>query len=243
MDFAPFFIPKAKLPQRWFEYFGQHDLVLSYLHDPARIFEQNVRACGVQKFVVGPHRFEADVHATEQLARPLAALGITITDFRPQVEFSAVEQATIIAQRGQLLIALHPGSGSPRKNWPIKNWIQLIDDLLVDPIRRQVMVVGGEADEQEIAQVRERFADRVRYIVNRPLRRLAIQLSNAQFVGNDSGISHLAAAAGARCLILFGATDPKVWAPQNDNVELVIAPGKDLYQLSVAGVFGVLASS
>ena len=243
LDLAPFFVSKAELPRRWIEYFRRHDLILSYLHDPDGAFQLNVRACGVRKFVVGPHRFAADVPATEQLARPLAPLGIPITDFRAKINFSAIEQEAIHRQGGQALIALHPGSGSPTKNWPIENWLWLIEDLLLDPMHRRVIVVGGEADDEQIAQVRGRFADGVRYAINWPLRRLAILLSSAQFVGNDSGISHLAAAAGARCLVLFGPTDPKVWVPQGDNVRLMIAPGKDLRQLTVAEVSRVLASS
>ena len=34
------------------------------------------------------------------------------------------------------------------------------------------------------------------------------------YVGNDSGISHLAAACGVPCVVLFGPTDPRIWAPR-----------------------------
>jgi heptosyltransferase III len=243
LDLAPFFVAEAQLPLRWSEYFRKQDLVLSYLHDPGGIFEQNVRACGVETFVVGPHRFQMGLHATEQLARPLAAFGITFSDFRPRIEFSAAERKAMCEKRGQAVIALHPGSGSARKNWPIENWITLIDDLLTTSRHQRVLVVGGEADEKEITRIRARFGDRVDYALNWPLRRLAALLSDAKFVGHDSGISHLAAAAGARCFVLFGATDPRIWAPQNENVRLLIAPGKDLQRLTVAEVRRVMALS
>ncbi|MGH2669848.1 MAG: glycosyltransferase family 9 protein, partial [bacterium] len=52
-----------------------------------------------------------------------------------------------------------------------------------------------------------------------PLRRLAALLEAARvFVGNDSGPSHLAAALGCPTLVLFGPTDPAVWAPVGDRV-------------------------
>ena len=41
------------------------------------------------------------------------------------------------------------------------------------------------------------------------------------YLGNDSGITHLAAAAGARVVALFGASDPEVWAPRGDQVRVV----------------------
>jgi heptosyltransferase-3 len=61
-------------------------------------------------------------------------------------------------------------------------------------------------------------------------------LSQTTFIGHDSGISHLAAAAGARCIVLFGPTDAKVWAPQNDNVTVLLAPDGELTMLDVTTV-------
>ena len=47
-----------------------------------------------------------------------------------------------------------------------------------------------------------------------PLRVLAALLARAgAYVGNDSGVTHLAAASGAPTIALFGPTDPRVWAP------------------------------
>jgi heptosyltransferase III len=233
LDLAPFFAANSVLPERWRKYLRKHHIVLSYLHDPAGIFEHNVRACGVGKFIAGPYRFEEGAHMTEQLARSLAPLGIAVTDFASRIELSAMERKEVSARYGQPLVALHPGSGSAHKNWPIENWIALIDELIA---AATVVVIGGEADEREVARIRERFDDRVRYAINWPLRMLAALLSVAKFVGHDSGISHLAAAAGARCTILYGPTDPEIWAPRNQNVQVLIAPGKDLRRLGVAPV-------
>jgi heptosyltransferase-2 len=238
-DLARFFTANADLPPRWRRLFAEHDLILSYLHDPNRIFEENVRRCGVENFIAGPHRIESGSHATAQLARPLVQLGIPIVDFAPQIELSESERKIARANFERPLIALHPGSGSRRKNWPIENWITLIDDLLVS--RQRVIMIGGEADEKEIALIRDKFADRVSYAVNWPLRQIAAFLSGIRFVGHDSGISHLAAAAGARCVILLGASDPTVWTPQNQNVRVVIAPENNLHRLKLSAVRGALA--
>jgi len=44
---------------------------------------------------------------------------------------------------------------------------------------------------------------------------LACWLAGASvYIGNDSGITHLAAAAGAPVAALFGPTDPAIWAPR-----------------------------
>jgi heptosyltransferase-3 len=235
LDLAPFFAAKPDLPSRWRHYFHERDLIISYLHDPEGIFESNVHRCGVKRFIAGPHRIESGSHATVQLARPLAQLGIRIDDFAPRIELSDSEQRRARAEFEWPLIAFHPGSGSSqRKNWPIANWMALTDDLLASG--HHIVIIGGEADTQEISRMRERFGDRVYYAINWPLRRLAALLSSARFVGHDSGISHLAAATGARCVILFGPTDANTWAPQNEKVRVLVAPHGAMERLVLAQV-------
>lgn len=241
LDLAPFFGARSELPLRWCEFFRKHELVLSYLNDPSGIFEQNVRACGVKKFFAGSYRIEEGAHASVQLARPLSQLGIAVNDFAPRIKLNPAEREMLRAQFGQQLITLHPGSGSPGKNWPIENWTALIEELLSVAKCPRILVIGGESDEKEIVYIRERFEERVDYATNWPLRKLAVLLSHSRFVGHDSGISHLAVATGARCTILFGATDPEVWAPRNENAHILIAPEKNLRRLGVAEVRGALS--
>jgi heptosyltransferase III len=163
----------------------------------------------------------------------LAPLGIAVTDFASRIELGAMERREVLAHYEQPLVALHPGSGSARKNWPIENWIALIDELVV---AATVVVIGGEADERAVTRIRERFGDRVCYAINWPLRMLAALLSGSKFIGHDSGISHLAAAAGAHCIVLFGSTDPDVWAPRNKHVRVLVGPEKDLTRLTIEEV-------
>jgi ADP-heptose:LPS heptosyltransferase len=88
-------------------------------------------------------------------------------------------------------LAIHPYSGSPSKNWPLENFQAL-------------------ARLEPFEWCHDRFDD---------LGELADWLSAARlFVGNDSGITHLAAAVGAPTLALFGPTDPAVWAPRAAHV-------------------------
>ncbi len=137
------------------------------------------------------------------------------------------------------MLALHPGSGSERKNWPIENWIELAKTLLnAKVLFRTIIFVSGEADEKEMTRLRTLFKDeaQVRFAHGLPLPQLAALLEQSTFIGHDSGISHLAAAAGARCFLLFGPTDPKVWAPQNTNATVLLAPNGDLTQIDLATV-------
>ncbi|PYL27241.1 MAG: hypothetical protein DMF39_11530 [Verrucomicrobia bacterium] len=62
------------------------------------------------------------------------------------------------------------------------------------------------------------------------------QCSRARSSLDDSGISHLAAAAGANCILLFGPTNPDVWAPKNKNVRVLCAQSGRLSHLEIGSV-------
>jgi heptosyltransferase-2 len=131
------------------------------------------------------------------------------------------------------ILAFHPGSGSHEKNWPLQNWIGLGNDFLRD-FTGSLLIVSGEADEDQIGQLESIWQNpRIRFAKHLPLPDLAATLENIIFVGHDSGISHLAAAAGANCILLFGPTDPAVWAPLNENARVIRAPNGDLRRLDV----------
>ena len=71
------------------------------------------------------------------------------------------------------------------------------------------------------------------------LYQLACWLARARiYIGNDSGITHLAAAAGAPVVALFGPTDPRVWAPRGERVRIVATarPGEPVERIAVQRV-------
>ncbi len=241
-----FFARGGELPSHLRDYFGVFDLILSYLYDPDQIFENNLRQCSVQKILRGPARIDKNAHAAWQLAQPLQELGINVTDLAAKLFPSDEDREfarRFLENCEPPILALHPGSGSEKKNWPIENWIELAKTSLnAKASFRAIVFVSGEADEKEMARVRTSFEHepQVRFAHQLPLPQLAAVLEQSTFIGHDSGISHLAAAAGARCLILFGPTDPKVWAPQNTNARVLFASHADLTQLGVATVWNTI---
>lgn len=102
---------------------------------------------------------------------------------------------------------IHPFSGSARKNWPLDNYRALARALeRIMPVRW----CAGPEDPPLAGAVR--IDD---------LYQLACWLARARlYAGNDSGITHLAAAVGTPVLALFGPTDPDVWAPRGPNVRV-----------------------
>src|SRR4051795_10389603 len=126
---ARFFARNSELPAKLADYFASFDLIVSYLYDPDQIFETNVRRCGVQNLICGPARIVENAgNATRQLARPIEELAINVTDFAERV-FPSIEDREFargfLRSLQQPVVAIHPGSGSREKNWPLQNWIEL----------------------------------------------------------------------------------------------------------------------
>jgi heptosyltransferase-3 len=227
---ARLFANNAGLPVELFGYFGAFDLILSYLYDPDRIFETNVTKSGRGTFISGPSKFDDSEHVALQLARPLAALGLFLTDPSTHLFLTDVDRNAIRSFQGNMVF--HPGSGSETKNWPIENWIELGNALLARG--KPLIIVAGEADTSRTAQFKRAWKGKpVWFAENLPLPHLAALLEGSVFVGHDSGISHIAAASGARCLLLFGPTDPAIWAPANPNVTVLRAPEGRMQLLDV----------
>jgi heptosyltransferase III len=245
---ARFFARNSELPAELADYFASFDLIVSYLYDPDRIFETNLRRCGVENMICGPARIVENAgHAARQLARPIEELGITIVDLAARIFPSREDREfarEFLASVPQPIVAIHPGSGSHEKNWPLENWIRLFSPGSRFADLKRVLVISGEADEAQTDQLEREWKNRdVRFARNLPLPRLAAVLERSVFIGHDSGISHLAAAAGANCILLFGPTDPNIWAPGNQNVKVIEAPNRSLAKLKIDTVKGAVAAA
>jgi heptosyltransferase III len=240
---AGFFARNGMLDDGLREYFGGFQQVISYLFDPDRIFETNLARAGVKHFLNAHVKIDDSAHASQQLARPLQQLALYLEShaavFHPSANDREAAERIFPEQNGSF-VTIHPGSGSPRKNWPAERWHQLIEYLLRE--KQRIVMIGGEADEKRLMELESAFAGRVQIVRNLPLPELGALLGKSKlFIGHDSGISHLAGAAGAPSLLLFGPTDPAVWAPVNEGVRIVEAPNGELEQLTVDAVIRATA--
>lgn len=245
---ARFFASNSELPPELADYFASFDLIISYLYDPDQIFETNLRRSGVGNLICGPARiFEKAGHAARQLAQPIEALGIKVVDLAERVFPSGEDREfarEFLAPMPQPIIAIHPGSGSQAKNWPLENWIRLFSPSSRFADLERVLVISGEADETQTDQLEREWKNRdVRFARNLSLPHLAAVLERSMFIGHDSGISHLAAAAGANCILLFGPTNPDVWAPKNENVRVLRTTSGKLNDLRIETVEAALPAT
>jgi ADP-heptose:LPS heptosyltransferase len=96
-------------------------------------------------------------------------------------------------------VIVHPYSSSAKKTWPLENF-----EAVAARLRRVKWCVPGRIDD---------------------LYELACWISKARlYIGNDSGISHLAAAVGTPVIAIFLSTDPRVWAPRGEQVTVLEKP-------------------
>lgn len=105
-------------------------------------------------------------------------------------------------------VVIFPGSGSAAKNWPAENFVELAR-LMSRSI--DVAIVLGPAEQALDALFRARGLPMLMDLDLGTVAGVA-RMSNG-FVGNDSGVSHLAAAVGLPGVVIFGPTDPSIWRP------------------------------
>jgi ADP-heptose:LPS heptosyltransferase len=152
----------------------------------------------------------------DQVTRMLVDLGLTEGEgTRAAVLHPRVRAAHRIG------VVLLPGSRWPTKMWPETHWRALGRALLEAGL--QVTVLGGPGD----APVLERLALGGLDVLDagRDLERAMTRLTGFTCaVGNDSGLTHLAAAVGTPTVVLFGPTRASRWAPQGDAVTVVARP-------------------
>ena len=234
---AGFFARHGPLEPDLMDYFSEFELVISYLYDPDGIFEANVRRCLVKQFIIGPHRPDETepTHATQVFLKPLERLAIFDADPVPRLAFNPQRTTPD-------LLALHPGSGSEKKNWPEEKWKELLRDL-INRTSVNLLLVGGEAEAgrlQHLAKVLP--ADRVQLAQNLSLCELALRLRDCVgFIGHDSGITHLAAAVGLPTLVLWADTNEAIWRPLGQQVVVLRAEG-GLAALAIGPVMEQVAS-
>jgi heptosyltransferase-3 len=213
----------VELPHELAAWLSTFDVVLNFWPDPDGELRRRFPLRPGQIFLEAsalPQQAPAAAHYCE----PLRTLGLEAKRFDYRFPAGRGE-----VKRDSRRVAVHPGSGSPRKNWPFDRWAEICR-WLVQERRVELLVVLGEA---EAGAALPAFGEVMR---NRPLPELAHGLANCRwFLGHDSGVSHLAAAMGATCVLLFGPTDPAIWAPPGSNVE-VIKHGAELSAISIAEV-------
>ena len=214
---AGFYAAGGKLDPGWSDYFSEFDLTISYLFDPDQIFAANWRRSGGTGEFVSHDPRNPQEAAWKHLAHPLGNLGAKAGD-PSRLVAKKLRSLQYPPSPGKRLV-IHPGSGGKTKCWLISEWIRELESC-VPPSDFEVVWLFGEAEagwERFLPDRRKWGAERV--LRDRPLPEVFSVLRSADFyLGHDSGISHLAGWSGVPCGLLFGPTDPAIWAPSGKSV-------------------------
>lgn len=202
------------------ELLASTDMAICWLNDPDHLVEGNLRQVGIKKIIIAPGRPPEDsfAHIAGYLASTVKIPAQQVCAWHPTLP--------AITKTGKT-IAIHPGSGSERKNWPIASYAEIIKTLWQENCA--VLLLAGPADEQKLAYLQHHLTPPpglYRTLVNAPLLEIVQEIQQCRgYLGNDSGITHLAAMLGVPTVAIFGPTSrTSNWEPLGKHVCVIQQP-------------------
>jgi heptosyltransferase-2 len=240
---ARLFSKRPDFEDHQLSYLRSFDMVFSYLHDPGNTVVRNIEKIGVKKVIQGSP-LVTDCHAVDHLLKPLQELEIFRENARPSIEIE--DEKLRLEGRNWLnsqhlhapVLAIHPGSGSTSKNWPPARFIDLYHRI--QERGWNAFFILGEADRQVADVIFEQLPDAPILSECRLSKVAAVLSACNSYLGNDSGITHLAAALDIPVVSLFGPTSPEYWGPRGPHVTILQAEDRQLQRLSVTRVLRAL---
>jgi heptosyltransferase III len=209
------FVPSADLALTR-AFFGSFDHIYSFFAADHADFRASLEAVSKGSVTFIPFRPTGDGHIAACYLREAGASASAVddvcalsrTDVLPEDLDAAADLLAAAGLRPSGFLLILPGSGSPAKNWPPEHFADLAT-LLLPQLPSLVVIGPAEAALTPLFRSRELvMVDHLELGTVAGLARRA-----RAFVGNDSGVSHLTASAGAPGLVLFGSTDPGRWRP------------------------------
>lgn len=211
--------------------FGDLGAAVAWCGDPDGVLDRALAARGAEVVAIRPSRPPADepVHVARYLLETLAPLGLSVhgpltwppIDPPAAAMTAALDELADVGLADRPFVVVQPGSGSAAKNWPPERFAAVLDH-----VHRAHglagLVLGGPADRESVARLRASAGRPYPVLWDRPLLEVAALLGRATvYLGNDSGLSHLAGLLGVRAIVLFGPTDPTLWRPLGPRVRVI----------------------
>jgi hypothetical protein len=231
----------------------QTDLAICWLRDSHGIVEHNLRLAGVKQVIVAPGRPPEGkrTHVVDYLAEtigvkpgymnpiyhvPPEGKRIHVVDWRRDQIYRVPREGwrghhaheSDTADPYDRCIAIHPGSGGTQKCWPVTSFAAVIEWLWQRDY--PILLLAGPSDHERLSALQLSLSPSpeqgmLNVLIDAPLVVVAEHLQQCScYLGNDSGITHLAALLGIPTIALFGPSDPLIWRPPGPHVEVIQKP-------------------
>jgi lipopolysaccharide heptosyltransferase II len=160
------------------------------------------------------------LHSVEQQLGLVGWTGVPVTD-RPPTQLVVTERADLAVsaklaahnvQSEQPLALIHPAAALETKRWPAENFARVAEEIASRELTPVVIVSPGER--RVLESLTAQSAVRIIGFDDLSLPEVTALAARARlFVGNDSGIAHIAAAVDTPCVIIFGSSNVDHWRP------------------------------
>lgn len=229
--------------------FADYSWIVTFLGEPGSDFEQNLiftANCSHSVEVItlplkppaGGHEHICEFYmrqfaqqsglSADQARIPEQEISIRVREADRDRGVEVLEQAGVdLARR---LVVLHPGSGGPKKCWHLDNFLSIANELGSRDMEVLFLLGPAEVERFRPSEKVQMHAT-AKCVAHLALSQVVGLLSCADaFLGNDSGVTHLAAGMGVRTVALFGPTDPSIYRPLGRAVTVLRDPAGDFAQ-------------
>jgi heptosyltransferase III len=230
---ASFFIREGTLDLTLSQFFKAFDLIVVFGKDGEGTVIGNLRrVCQGQILSISSFpAWDEKVHLTDYLLKQFGRYGIVASESIPRLHLKASDREWarnfwkskgVSPEERSKVIIFHPGSGSKKKVWPLDRFSR-VARTLQDRLGSRMLIVLGPAEGAEARKAFEGVGTDSPFLAKGlTLLQLAAAMEGCWFfIGNDSGVSHLAAALGLPTLAIFGPTDQRVWSPRGEKTFVV----------------------
>jgi ADP-heptose:LPS heptosyltransferase len=233
-EWAGLYLDPPQIPEVFKSFLLSHQLAVVLSRGADDPLAAGLKALGLPQVLLVPSRppDNRPIHLTDHM---FEAAGLAPPPDRlllhpgPAALARAENLAVDLDLKPGAWVVLHPGSGSPVKNWGVDHWLELGRTILESRGLTPVYLLGPAEDHLADLVQAEASAFGGRVVRGLPLSTAAGLLFLGQgCLGHDSGLSHLAARLGRPTVAVFGPTDPAQWAPRGPLVKVVAPPDQVL---------------
>ncbi|HPD30283.1 MAG TPA: glycosyltransferase family 9 protein [Phycisphaerae bacterium] len=219
----------AAADRRLRELLADASYILSFLGPPEGPVHNALREATQARVISLDPRPSAETldqrrHITVQWASDVAGAGFELTELEPPAIRMDLPAESTDDNRSNVII--HPGSGGDAKCWPLDRFMAVADKLQDCRVKWMLGPAECESDAVSVKSLRQRCdgQNEVLLIEEDFVKAVGHIAAADLYLGNDAGMTHVAAAMGIPTVAIYGPTDPAVWRPLGTHVCPVATP-------------------